>query len=49
MRVELIRYYRDHEEERRAIAAAGQRRTLRDHPYHQRVEALVSLVQRHLY
>ena len=45
--VELVEYYLDHEEERRAVAAAGQRRTLRDHTYHQRMQELVSLVQKH--
>ena len=46
--VELVRYYLDHDDERRAIAAAGQQRTLRDHTYHQRMQELVSLVQKHL-
>jgi len=46
--VELVRYYLNHEEERRAVAAAGQRRTLRDHTYHQRMQELVGLVQKHL-
>jgi spore maturation protein CgeB len=46
--VELVRYYLDHDDERREIAAAGQRRTLRDHTYHQRMQELVSLVQKHL-
>jgi hypothetical protein len=31
--IDLIRYYRTHEAERIAIAAAGQRRTLKDHTY----------------
>ena len=44
--VELVQYYLDHEEERVAVAAAGQRRTLRDHTYHQRMQELVSLVQK---
>lgn len=35
--VELIRYFLDHDDERAAIAAAGQARTLRDHTYTQRM------------
>jgi spore maturation protein CgeB len=31
--IALIRYYREHDAERAAIAAAGQRRTLKDHTY----------------
>jgi len=36
----MIRYYLQHEEELRAIAQAGQRRTLRDHSYAVRMEEL---------
>jgi spore maturation protein CgeB len=39
----LVRYYLDHEDERARIAAAGQRRTLRDHGFGQRAAELVSL------
>jgi spore maturation protein CgeB len=35
---EKVRYLLDHEEERQNIAAAGQRRTLRDHTYQRRAE-----------
>src|SRR6266550_1456332 len=35
-----VRYLLEHDEERRAIAVAGQRRTLRDHTYTQRAEQL---------
>jgi len=35
-----VRYLLDHEDERRNIAAAGQRRTLRDHTFRQRAEQL---------
>lgn len=41
---ELIRYYAEHEDERAAIAASGQRRTLRDHTYEQRMRQLVDIV-----
>jgi spore maturation protein CgeB len=45
---ELIRYYLDHDDEREAIAGAGQRRTLRDYSYHQRMQELVEIVQKYL-
>lgn len=35
---EKVRYLLDHEDERQKIAAAGQRRTLRDHTYRRRAE-----------
>jgi glycosyltransferase involved in cell wall biosynthesis len=38
--VEKARYLLDHDEQRQAIAAAGQRRTLRDHTIAQRAEKL---------
>jgi len=47
--VQRVRYYLDHEEERREIAQAGQRRTLREHTYYQRMQELAELIQRHLY
>jgi spore maturation protein CgeB len=43
--VELIRYYLEHEDERQAIARAGQARTLRDHTYQQRMQELVEIVK----
>ena len=43
--VEKIRYLLEHEEERAAIAEAGQRRTLRDHTYRRRMEQLVGLIE----
>ncbi len=46
--VEMARYYLEHETERSAIAAAGQRRTLRDHTYFQRMEELGQFVERSL-
>ena len=43
---EKVRYLLDHESERQAIAAAGQRRTLQDHTYEKRSEQLDSIVKR---
>jgi spore maturation protein CgeB len=40
----LIRYYLEHEEERQAIARAGQQRTLREHTYRHRMEQLARMV-----
>src|SRR5574341_449828 len=45
---ELAEYYLDHPAEREAIAAAGQKRTLRDHTYQHRVEELTTILERHL-
>ncbi len=45
---EMIEYYLDHEEEREAIARAGQRRTLREHTYGQRIQELVQILERYL-
>jgi len=44
---ELIAYYLDHEDERRAIARAGQARTLRDHTYQLRMKELAQIVRAH--
>lgn len=46
--VELIDYYLSHEEERAAIARAGQARTLREHTYRHRMQELLELVGRYL-
>jgi len=46
--VELIRYYLDHDDEREAIARAGQQRTLREHTYYHRMQELVEIVRNHL-
>jgi hypothetical protein len=43
--VELIQYYLAHEDERQAIAEAGQQRTLREHTYYQRMQEFVELVK----
>ena len=45
---QLIRYYLDHEEERKAVARAGQQRTLREHTYGRRVEEVLELLSRYL-
>jgi hypothetical protein len=41
-----LRHYLAHPDERRAIAAAGQRRTLREHTYAQRMAELAALLER---
>jgi len=46
--VRLARYYSEHEDEREAIARAGQQRTLREHTYHHRMRELVEIVGRYL-
>jgi len=43
---ELIQYYLEHEDERMAIARAGQERTLRDHTYYNRMLEFVDIVER---
>jgi spore maturation protein CgeB len=43
--VELAHYYLTHEAESAAIAAAGQRRTLRDHTYARRATQLLELLE----
>jgi hypothetical protein len=46
--VELVQYYLEHEDERQAVARAGQARTLRDHTCYQRMQSLVEIVSRYL-
>ena len=46
--IEKVRYLLDHEPERTAIAAAGQRRTLRDHTANQRAGAFAEIIRREL-
>jgi hypothetical protein len=43
---EKVRYLLDHDDERQSIAAAGQRRTLRDHTYRQRAEQVDEIFSR---
>jgi hypothetical protein len=47
--VELVTYYLAHEEERQAVARAGQQRTLREHSYLQRMQELVNIIERQLH
>jgi len=46
--VELVKYFLDHENERLAIAESGQRRTLQEHSYENRMRELVDIVGRYL-
>ena len=42
---EKVRYYMEHDDERKAIAQAGQKRTLNQHTYQQRVEELLGILE----
>jgi spore maturation protein CgeB len=44
----LVEYYLTHDEERTAIARAGQQRTLREHTYEQRMRELMEIIKGHL-
>ena len=46
--VELVKYYLEHDEEREAIARAGQERTLKEHTYYHRMQELVVIVNKYL-
>jgi spore maturation protein CgeB len=46
--IEKIRYYTEHPSEAEAVALAGQRRTLGEHSYLQRMEELTGILRRHL-
>lgn len=45
---ELIQYYLEHDEDRKAIACAGQQRVLREHTYYYRMQELVEIVRNYL-
>jgi spore maturation protein CgeB len=45
--IDLLRYFRSHETERAAIAAAGHARCLAEHRYERRMTQLVDILQRH--
>ena len=45
---ELINYYLENEEERKAIARAGQERTLTEHTYYERIKQLVDIVHKYM-
>lgn len=46
--VDLIRYYLENDDERRAIARAGQEWTLRQHTYYHRMGELLEIVKKYL-
>lgn len=46
--VEQISYYLAHEEERKEIAAAGQKRTLKEHTYFHRMTEMVEIVKKYI-
>jgi spore maturation protein CgeB len=46
--LEKIEYYLSHEAERKIIAEAGQRRTLKDHTYRSRMVELSAILSKHL-
>jgi spore maturation protein CgeB len=45
--VEAAQYYLEHEEERKRIAALGQKRTLRDHTYGHRMREFLAILKSH--
>jgi spore maturation protein CgeB len=46
--IDQVRHYLDRDEERRAVAAAGQRRTLTEHGYAGRIAILAGMLERRL-
>jgi len=46
--VELVQHYLAHDEEREAIARAGQQRTLSEHSYYHRMQELTEILGRYL-
>ncbi len=47
--VELVEYYLAHDNEREAIAEAGQKRTLCEHSYYHRMQELTDILNRYLH
>ena len=45
---DMIEYYLQHDEERETIAHAGQRRTLTDHTYSNRMQELVDIIRKYV-
>jgi hypothetical protein len=45
--VELIQYYLEHEDERKAIARAGQERTIKEHTCYERTRELLDIVRKY--
>ncbi len=45
---ELIEYYLEHDEERKSIACAGQKRVLQEHTYYHRMQEFVDMVRKYL-
>ena len=46
--VEMVQYYLEHDQEREAIARAGQQRTLREHTFYQRMQQLTDTVRKYV-
>lgn len=46
--IELVKYYLEHDDEREAIARAGQQRTLSEHSYYHRMQELTEILDRYL-
>jgi len=46
--IEKLNYYLSHEDERQAIAAAGQARTLKEHTYRHRMEELLPILEKYV-
>ena len=45
--VEVLKYYLEHNDEREAIARAGQQRTLREHTYYHRMRELIDITRKY--
>jgi spore maturation protein CgeB len=45
--VEVLKYYLEHDDEREAIARAGQQRTLREHTYYHRMQELIDITRKY--